>query len=477
MAPGRCGSTGHDRSTRDGLGVSGRGHGYSACATTALSTHENQTHSRGASGTRESVSARHRLSTLWRLGRQAKSRGNHMSRTRPEWRRDRDITVFALLLYAGSVPFDLFTLVGGRTLPFFTGLVLVCTWGAHRLKRRPEYPVPRAVFWTSYVLLTWAVATGWRTPPGTSTTAATLSLAFNVVVFWVLCETLPRCWRAACWALTVGASVVALVLLVVPVREVYDRAQIGDADENLTAFILTVALAGCAAIAMRSSGRHSAIVALGLGAIVALGALRTGSRTGLAAVAAMVVWVAFWGSLRGTGRQRLVAVALAGGAAIALPRLLSSNLLPSRLATFARNPQVSDNARQQINELFYQHLDDWAVLGIGYGADADFLTWKENLYINAHGSIMKTWIEMGIIGLVLLTGLVAVIVVRGVHSSGCFEAVLFLLPVAAFSLTLGGLGVAVFWFALALVLTAAAASRRIEPDSVVPSVQGGAIRV
>lgn len=64
----------------------------------------------------------------------------------------------AALLYAGSVPFDLFLLPGlGRTLPSVMGAIFLATWVADKALKRDVVAIPSSLLLLPYLLVCWSL--------------------------------------------------------------------------------------------------------------------------------------------------------------------------------------------------------------------------------------------------------------------------------------------------------------------------------
>src|SRR5690606_27114171 len=119
-----------------------------------------------------------------------------------------------------------------------------------------------------------------------------------------------------------------------------------------------------------------------------------------------------------------------------------------------------DPARATIHDAYFQHIDKWALWGTGFDGDANFLSATPGVYRNVHNTFLKAWVEMGLVGAAILCAIALALIVYVIRAPSTSTARAVLAPIAAFSLTLGGLERAsVTWFAIALACAVAYAAR------------------
>lgn len=350
---------------------------------------------------------------------------------------------FVALLYCFSLPFDVFAMVGGRTITFVVALGLVSIALVERslaVRPRPMNGRPHLALFLawSFVVSLWGVA------PDVSMRAA-YALSFQIAVLLVLTWVLPGLWRQAVSAYALGASALSLILLTAGAEEFVDRRTIFGADQNLLALALSV---GVAAALSTITGEGRLLVVLGalLAMVSAVGVVATGSRTGLVA---LLVAVGIFASRASTSRRRARLLFIAVLAAFAFVYSWQHALLPKRISEFVEGGDFSDSSRRAIMSEFFSH-QQWVLPGVGLGADGEFLREQAGVYANAHSLLWGIWIELGVLGLLLFVLIAVSSAGAALGSALRWEWIMLMAPVGTFALTLNFRESNILWFVLAL---------------------------
>jgi O-antigen ligase len=245
-------------------------------------------------------------------------------------------------------------------------------------------------------------------------------------------------------------------------------AHLDGIDENATALVLAVGFAALIYVAMHFDGRRAVFLGL-IAAETGVATLRTGSRSG-AIAASVVLLVALLQLIR---QRRMRSVLMFRTAAMLLLVCasfiwaLNAGLLPQRVASLLNFGPVSDSGRSGIIDLYLTTFDHWALFGVGLNADAQYLFLTHSWYKNAHSMFWKTWIESGVVGLILIAAFLSVVIERGFRSVASQALILMAVPIFVFAITLGVLSTSVFWFVIALAL--AQRSEELRPAEPPPS--------
>lgn len=371
---------------------------------------------------------------------------------------------------AFAIPLDILPLVLGRSPSFFASLILIFFWIEHSLRlgeksRLPTYfGVTLALWWLwNTVTLFWSVAPS-------ATLLAIVSITVQVVVFLAFIEVMPNSRDVLVWWYVAGATCLAIWALMGSVEKNDEgRVQVAGIDQNVTGLVLTVGFAAAVYLLLFSPQRFRRIpLVLGMGVLVSA-SIKVGSRTGvggLVLVIAAAVLISVWRLGAGGSTRFLRAGALMAAAVGGYAIILRAGFVPDRVLEFLENPTgAGDSERSIIIAAYREHMELWWTRGVGYGADAHFLSLHSGLgFKNAHSLFWKTWIETGMVGL-LLWGAFLVGVVRVFSRSLRVDALGLLLavPITAFAFTLGGDRTGAFWFVLAACLTPLNRSPRIAP--------------
>jgi len=361
------------------------------------------------------------------------------------------------LLYVAYIPFDILPVAFGRTLTAPLAILLIFTWILSQLRRPEKVNFPRSAGILLFLYCFWGICTiFWSADTGTSLLAVqTILLQAPVVV--ILSNTLRQVWLPSLVTLGCSTGVLALVALSrPPVAIRAGRANVGGIDENVTAMILAAGFAALVYLGINLAGRRAALF-VPLAVVTGAATLHTGSRTGaVAAVAALGVGVlpSIW-----RGRRRPATWFWAAGVMALISYASFStavkfgSLAPRIKALLSQRAAYQDTSRSEIIDLFLRTFDHWALIGVGIGNDANYAYASEMVFVNAHSLFWKTWIETGLIGLMILTAFLLVVVRQGFRSVASQALFLMAIPLVIFAYTLGGAQTSVFWFVIALALT------------------------
>lgn len=267
----------------------------------------------------------------------------------------------------------------------------------------------------------------------------------------VLTGVLSELWAPALKAYAGSTVVVSAVLCFQPASRAFGgQATFEGIDPNVTAFQLSVGLAALAYLVLTSSGLKW--LGWSVGSTVAVAAiLHTGSRSGVSA-AVLVAVVTLLLAVFGQGSSVKALPVVIAGAGIFIWSV-SSGFAASRVSGTLNDILVgSDAGRSSIWAEYMQHAQDWAVFGIGLGADAHYLSAVTGHFANVHSLFGKAWVELGILGAVLFACVVGYAVVAAWHSPARPFLVLAAGPLVVFASTLGFLRTDAFWFVMALAL-------------------------
>lgn len=371
------------------------------------------------------------------------------------------------LPFIALLPFDIFPMLAGRpiTTPFL--VFMAVAWFVHVGRFGSRGMVGQGVGWLMVMWVTWCVSTLLGSPVSAISVIPVLSLTAQLVMVAVLVEVLPGLGdRAVVW-LTGGVTLMAVWALTLPVTEEQSgRVQVGGVDQNVTSLVLAVGLAGVVYLLM-FAGRRPSILNLLQFCVIVVAIVRVGSRTGVAAAVAIVaaaLALGAWRLLRARANGFLRGAALLLGVFLVSTYLAASGMIPDRVQEFLDDPlEASDSNRGAIIELYLRFRDEWWIRGVGYGGDSEFLSQRIIGYQNAHSLFWKTWIETGIIG-VIIFGLILIIAMFRAWRWSVSAAALMSIPLIAFAITLGGDRVSIFWFVIALALISERPSRDRNPE-------------
>ena len=358
------------------------------------------------------------------------------------------------VLYLALVPFDIIPLLGTRTITAPFGAVLVLAWLVDSSRRPERNRFPSIPGYLLFAYAVWATFTLFWSVDGGAATAALLNLLLQVALVVVLSDTMSRVWFPALISMGLSTCLLAVFLISRPADELRaDRANIGGIDENVTALVLAVGLAALVFIVTSLKGRWALLTAVPA-MVVGAAILHSGSRSG-ALAAAGIVGVAFLPLLRSARPSAwLRALILLALSYVAFTRARQAGLLPERvLEVLNWSLPKDDSGRSAITDLYLTTFDHWALFGVGIGNDLDYLVQTQSRAMNSHSLFWTTWIETGLVGLVLLGALFATVIRWSFRSAAPRAVLLMSVPLAVFALTLGGNNTSAFWVVIALALT------------------------
>lgn len=387
------------------------------------------------------------------------------------------------LLYIFSTPLDLVELdldaFPVRSPTAIVGGLFIAMWVFDLARRNASLPKHGRVLVSGILFVFWsALTTAWSVAPD-----ETASTSLSTVVLLLSAMAIGTVFReqlgAPAWALVLGAFSVAVLTLTFGGPEYYDAGgttlqgqqwTFQGIDQNALSFHLAL---GLAAGLYLLSKRGSTLLKVGLLAMVGIlvaTTLLVGSRSGVGAEIGIFIFlvVILLSAKRGFGL--VGAVVLVSIALLPIKFLADAGRIPDRIVQWVSNPVATDS-RDEIIALYRETGGDWFLFGVGKGADADYLQFAANSYLNAHSAFWKTWIETGLIGLVLFSGFLLGIAVIAWRSP---ERDFFLLtgvPIIIFFYTLGPINSNMLWavFGLALGMPVIARANAHSPLSRSPA--------
>lgn len=362
------------------------------------------------------------------------------------------------LFYVATVPFDIVPIASGRSATPFAALLLIGVWTVNKLRRPVKVSAPPIAIMFMWAYSVWALLSFfWAVDQGrTVQSLATLLLQLPVVI--VLSSLLPAMWPKA--LVVLGGATTALASAVLLQRgEAFSggRANVAGVDENVTALVLAVGFAVLVHIALEAKFRY-AVLSLLAAVVTASAVVGTGSRSGVVAVGSVIGVVLVQSVARSKPSPRLVfgSLAVVVGILMAYVQLSRSGQVPDRVTDLFRSgATLDDTNRGLIVELYLRSFGEWFLRGVGYGNDAAYLAKSQGIFYHAHSLFWKTWIELGLPGLIFLGGL-ATVLLR--HASGSVAPTALAKmagPILVFAVTLGGEQTSVFWLVVALGLARA----------------------
>ena len=308
----------------------------------------------------------------------------------------------ALLAYVAVIPWELVSTPLGTPVQVF-GLLFLATWLIAWAAGAVSARVPPAATLSFMALLVWTLATTLWSVSASVSLVASVSRALLVLAAVAAtaapADAIPRIAQV----LAGSTAVMALRVFGAAPTRGYDRLTFDGVDQNALAFNLCIGLA-CAVFLLVTSVRKSILAINGAVSVVIAGAvILTGSRTGLGSLAGIMAIAVVLAIRRG---RYTLALALPFVGAVVWWFVVQSGRTPKRLLAFVESPVVTDS-RARIIDQYQVFQSHWELWGIGAGADADFLSNMTGIYKNAHSGFWKTWIELGLIGLVIFVVLLA----------------------------------------------------------------------
>ncbi|WP_341359223.1 O-antigen ligase family protein [Georgenia sp. M64] len=357
------------------------------------------------------------------------------------------------LAYIGAIPFAIYPSALGRSLVAIFSAPFMIVWTLEKLRSQELVrvrPFPMALIG---LFCGWAALTGFWASTEAPVLSAVLSLMWSAATTVAIADVLSRLWLSALVSLSAGAMLLSTIVLISP-QTISGRANLGGIDENLTSFVLSVgAGAGLFLFQAVKSRLGRWIAGAGL-LLIGLAVLYTGSRTGVVATGLMAVATALFAVSSGSGRGIRAALALFAALTLIGSLASSYDLMPRRIQQFLGGEAdgINDSGRGEISDLFLRTVDRWFIAGVGYSSDAHYLAGTEGIYRNAHGIFWKTWVELGIIGVLILSAIVGAAVISSFQLPSRRAVWLMMITLTCFGLTLGGLSVDAFWLVVSFAI-------------------------
>lgn len=363
------------------------------------------------------------------------------------------------LVFVFLLPFDILPFAFGRSVATPAAVIVGALWLRHVLQHGARVAVGGGVAALVYLWWAWCVATSaWSVSLGL-TALAVASLLAQLISMLALIEVLPEMREQSLRWFSAGASIVGVWALLTPVApDGQGRVRVGGVDQNVTSLVLTVGVASAAYLIVFAQERISLLIVGAQFLVLLAAAIKVASRTGLVAIVGVLtvcIALSAWRLVRGGSSRFLRGSLVLGSGAALYGAMVASGRVPSRIVQFLQSPLAAyDSDRSVIIDAYLRFQGEWWLHGVGYGADAQFLAARGAGYQNAHSLFWKTWIETGLIGVVLLGLLILTAAARALRSRPPeWGALLLATPVAAFAVTLGGDRVSIFWYVIALGLS------------------------
>lgn len=362
------------------------------------------------------------------------------------------------LLYVFTTPLD-FVPTPIVTPTTGAGVVFLATWALALISGRRVSP-PTSLMLTLMCLVTlWTGLTLWWSWDTEVTRTQSITAVLLAASAMAVGGTFRGSFAAPAWALALGATVAAVATLISGKQVVYedgmavqiDQSTFLGIDQNVLAFHLCLGLAAAVYLLLIDQRLSGKALALGLLAVISVGILAAGSRTGMGSLI-MTMGIFALMSVKSL-RSAVMWLAALAVAVWGYFRLAETGLLPERIVEWLKSPTINDN-RVEIIQQFQFAREEWMVRGVGAGADASYLLQTQGWYKNAHSAFWKIWIETGLVGLTLWGGFLAVALVRAVKSSSRAFFLLMAPTIVAFFYTLGPLNSNMLWVVFGLALGA-----------------------
>ena len=297
------------------------------------------------------------------------------------------------------------------------------------------------------VTTTWSINSGiWL--------GQTLTVAFLGLSVFAIAGTFRSSVRRPAWALMLGAGVAAVAALLSgpparPYGYVSEQATFLGIDPNVLSFHLCLGLAASYFLIGSETRLIRRATSLVLALLLTASILAVGSRTGGGAfiLTTLVFAVLSAKSVRTAIASGVLVLALVW----VFRAVADAGVLPERLAGWYRAPVLTDQ-RSVITAQFWELRNEWILKGVGAGADADYLLARRNWYVHAHSAFWKTWIELGIVGLLLWIGIVFNFIYHAAKSADRLLFILAAPTIAAFFYTLGPVNSNALWALIGLAL-------------------------
>lgn len=361
----------------------------------------------------------------------------------------------ALAVYAFGVTsaLDIYPLLGDRTIGGLYNVAFLAVTLLWMNSYRRKLSTRESLLILLVILLAaWSTTSTLWTPATVPVFMSLISLAQSCVLFACLIFLLPTYRAQLLHGFAIGAIAAALLLLLFGTRGSTGRLSLMGADENITAYIFT---AGATAILLGNFGKAMLPAVIVSNVFLFLMTLQTGSRTGMVAFLAVHLIVVLTILPRKGLLMGLPAVAAISTSAYYLRGFaLHWEHTPARMLPLLKgDTQLDDSNRGIINDVYLRQIDDWWLLGTGHaGSNAYIASVTPNFALSSHNTVLRIWIELGILGLLMILGVLALALYPVLVSSSSRRYLLFVVPTILFSFTLGGLELSsTAWISLAIV--------------------------
>jgi O-antigen ligase len=321
--------------------------------------------------------------------------------------------VSAFGLYAFLVPFDTVAAIseaGGATLTRIVGILAGAVLLLAGLIERRLVRPPAAAIWWSMFMVWAALSMAWAIHPDLA--RLRLPTVASLFLLYIIAVSIRPTQKELYWvcALAVSGGAVSALMGYVYRLEATTKASargtlaIGELSANPNAFaaalILPLALAIGGFIGLR--GPLQKLLALGALGILGMGVYISMSRGALVAIAVTILVLAYRNGVRW---QMLVPLGLLLGLVPTLPEAFFTRI--DRAFTGADR-----GGRIEIWKTGVEALEQFGVLGAGLGNYTEIYRFSEAYSPGsemkvAHNIYLGTWVELGILGLVLMLAALA----------------------------------------------------------------------
>lgn len=389
----------------------------------------------------------------------------------------RSPTVFLFVLYAALIPFDNILMIGtlGGTVTRYLGIaVIIMTWTELIVNRRRGVMRPPSVVWSwfAFLLLAGASALWAITPSETISSMFTIGGLFLIYLSMGLYPITERDYPCVTKAIIVGGLIAAMMSLFLYFREItyadsvrgsliLKEGKWADPNHFATSLILPLLLSLYWLTSQRGSRRTWAIASI---VMISIAILLTGSRGGvIGAVVAVLLF--YWRARHHIRRRTVIASLLISGVLV----FSAWQIAPRQLLKRFDIQQVLERGGAGrffiwsvgLKAFFHRPLNGYGYNNFPYAYElfsgvvpADNPSYRA--YRVAHSIYLQTFVEIGIIGgLLLLFTLwkhwrLARTLARKSLLGVALESALVGILVS--SATLGTLNYKYFWLGLTLIL-------------------------
>jgi O-antigen ligase len=376
------------------------------------------------------------------------------------WTRVRSGGLVVLTMsFCFALPFDLVPAPWGMSVVFPVLSMLIVAWTWQAMRGGTISTVRPSLIAILVTLVGWIALTILWTVDARATAVAIFSFAGQVITMIALSVTLAGRREAALRWLTHGTLLLSILILSAsPDPDRAGRTSVFGIDENATGLVLAVGLAAGAGRLLWASWQRASWVIVAEVLVIAAAIIKGGSRSAVVAV----VLIGFGATLillmgpRVVGWKRKTAVVLgaAGGGWVNFVGLSTIGLVPDRITDLMFNPlNQSDSLRSEITAQYMESMDRWFWKGVGFGADHAYIRLTGEGTQNVHHTFWKMWVEAGLIGLLLLVAFLVLAAWTTIRRNPMRDqAILLAVPIAVFSILLGGDRITIFWFVVSFCL-------------------------